>query len=568
MTCTYPPELLSKILEAIFPDKLPTLAEYEQRFPPRKLREGAIVTRVGPSPTGFMHIGTVYVGLLSERFAHQTGGVCFIRIEDTDKKREVAGATTFICEAFDYFEIAFDEGRVRPDAERGQYGPYVQSARAAIYQSHVKWLLENGLAYPCFCTAEELDEIRQRQQAGRLRPGYYGDWALWRNKPAEEVLAALSVGKPYVIRFKSPGDASRKITFEDLIYGARTVPENDQDIVILKSDRLPTYHLAHAVDDHLMRTTHVIRGDEWLPSLPVHLQLFQALGWQPPTYAHIAPINKLDGSSKRKLSKRKDPEASVEYFINRGYPREAVLEYLLNIANSNFEDWRRDCPTSDYREFPLSFERLRNSSGPLFDFIKLENIARDVVARLSTPELQERLVAWARTHDPAFAAVLENDADYALRILSIERDGPKVRKDIGRWCEVRAETEFFFDEWFQLSISEAMSLFGGMDREEVKQLVESFCNSYSSDDGQDEWFGKIKAIATRHGFAEKAGDYKRNPANYKGTVADVAKVYRVLLTGRSQSPDLFSIMRAMGKDRVFARLSIASARPETLSGSG
>ena len=344
----------------------------------------------------------------------------------------------------------------------------------------------------------------------------------------------------------------------DLLFGDREVPENDQDIVILKSDRLPTYHLAHVVDDHLMGTTHVIRGDEWLSSLPIHLQLFDALEWTAPAYAHVAPINKMDGGSRRKLSKRKDPEASVGYFFKLGYPPEAVIDYLLNVANSNFEDWRRDHPDADFRAFPLSFDRLRGSSGPLFDFPKLDNISREKVALLPPTVLYDRVLAWAREYDAELAAMLASDSDYGRRIFAIERDGEKARKDIAKWSDVREGMEFFFDERFALGLDEAFALLAPLDAESVRAIVKAFEASYDPSEGRDDWFDKIKVIARAQGFAEKAGDYKRHPEAYKGTVSDVAKVFRVLLTGRTQTPDLHAVMRAMGRERVFARLAIAN----------
>lgn len=553
MTSPLSPEDLAAVVAAILPEDGLTLEALEQRYPPRDLPAGAMVTRVGPSPTGFMHVGTLYAGLICERFAHQSGGACFIRLEDTDRKREVEGAADLIFGGFDHFGVRFDE----TSRAGGGYGPYIQSERAFAYRAAVRALMERGLAYPCFATAEELDAMRALQQAQGARPGYYGKWAKWRDRPAADVMAELKAGTPFVVRFRSPGDIECKTTVDDLIYGERTVSENDQDIVILKSDGLPTYHMAHVVDDHFMRTTHVIRGDEWLPSLPTHLQLFAAMGWTPPAFAHIAPINKLDGSSKRKLSKRKDPEATVSYFIDLGYPPEAVIEYLLNLANSNFEDWRRDNPAADYRDFAFSMEKLKNSNGPLFDFVKLDNISRDVVARLSTEALRDRVTAWARTFDPGFAARLEAEPDYALRFLGIERDGPKVRKDIAKWADVRAEVDFFFDEVFaQIPYSlEAVS--DRLTADDVRSIVQAFMASYDPADSSEAWFDKIKAVARDNGFAEKAGDYKRDPDAFKGTVADVAKVFRVLLAGRPQTPDLYSIMQAMGRDRVFARVSRA-----------
>jgi glutamyl-tRNA synthetase len=379
---------------------------------------------------------------------------------------------------------------------------------------------------------------------------------VWRNKPLEEAVEAIKAGRPYVIRYRSPGDPEKKMTFNDLLFGERTVPESDQDIVIMKADRLPTYHLAHVVDDHLMRTTHVIRGDEWLPSLPLHLQLFQSLGWTPPAYAHIAPINKLDGNSKRKLSKRKDPEASVSYFVDLGYPQVALLEYLLNLANSNFEDWRKENPDLSYRAFPVTMERLAKSNGPLFDFTKLDNIARDVVARMSAAEVYDALLDWAKAHDEPFAALLEANADYAVKVLGIERGGANARKDIARWADAKALILPFFDSEFALTPGQALELLGNRTADDIRDIVADFRAGYSPADGKEEWFAKVKAIAVARGFAEKPGDYKRNPELYKGTVADVAKIFRVLLMGQLQTPDLHEIMLAMGQERVFKRLSL------------
>jgi glutamyl-tRNA synthetase len=548
---------LDEIIQTVFGDDLPDPAALERQYPPRVLPEGAMVTRVGPSPTGFMHIGTLYVGLLSYQLARQSSGVSFLRIEDTDKKREVEGALGFIQEAFDHYGIRFDEGLDAQGGDVGSYGPYTQSRRMKIYQAYVRALMQRGLAYLCFASPEELDALRQKQQARSTRPGYYGKWAIWRDRSEEDALAALREGKPYVVRFRSMGDIERKVMIDDLIFGERALAENDQDIVIMKSDRLPTYHLAHVVDDHLMRTTHVVRADEWLPSLTTHLQMFDALGWAPPRYAHIAPINKLDGGSRRKLSKRKDPEASVSYFMELGYPIEAVLEYLLNLANSNFEDWRKQNPATPWREFTLTFERLRNSSGPLFDFAKLDSISKDVVSRLSASELYDRIETWARRYDASFATLIASDADYVRKILSIERGGEKVRKDIAKWADVRDEIRYFFDSEFGMTLEAALPHLGKLQADDVRAIVQAFKATYQADDENAPWFDKIKAIARAHGFAESGGEYKRNPDAYKGMVADVAKVFRVLLTGKPQTPDLHALMKVMGQERVFARLSIA-----------
>ena len=545
-----------KIIESIFSDPLPTLEELERKYPPRELGEKAKVTRVGPSPTGFMHIGTLYTALLSERFAHQTNGVFFLRIEDTDKKREVEGATDFISEAFAHFKLPIDEGRDVSGSEHGLYGPYTQSARMVIYHSYVKRLLEQGNAYLCFCTVEDLERIREEQKNEKVRTGYYGKWALWRDRPIKEVAEMLAAGKPFVIRFKANGNYDRKMVIDDLILGERTLPENDQDIVIMKSDRLPTYHLAHVVDDHLMRTTHVIRGDEWLSSLPTHLQLFEVLGWPPPAYAHIAAIQKVEKSSKRKLSKRKDPEANIGYFDELGYPPEALIEYLLNLANSNFEDWRRAHPQSHYREFTLTFEKLRSSNGPLFDFKKLEDISREILARLSAEELYGQALAWAEKHDAPFAGLLKEDPDYTKRILSIERGVPNARKDIRKLSDIKPDVDYFFDQHFQLTPSEVAEKLNFIPLDEIRRIVKEFVDGYRPEDSKEEWFEKMKSIARNHHFAESNAELKKNPTIFKGGMADLTKIFRLLLAGRMQTPDLYTIMQIMGQERVLRRLSI------------
>lgn len=544
------------IIESIFPDPLPTLDELERKYPPRELREGSMVTRVGPSPTGFMHIGTLYTALLSERFAHQTSGVFFLRIEDTDKKREVEGATDFISEAFDHFKVPIDEGRDISGTEHGLYGPYTQSARMRIYHSYINHLLEQGNAYLCFCTVEDLEGIREKQKNKKARTGYYGEWALWRDRPLEEVAEMLKAGRPYVIRFKATGNHERKIAIDDLIVGRRMLPENDQDIVIMKSDKLPTYHLAHVVDDHLMRTTHVIRGDEWLSSLPTHLQLFEVLGWQSPTYAHIAAIQKLENSSKRKLSKRKDPEANIGYFDEQGYPPDALIEYLLNLANSNFEDWRKANPQSHYREFPLTFEKLRSSNGPLFDFKKLEDISRDILARSSAGEVYEQAIAWAEKYDAPFAELLKDDPDYTKKILSMERGVPNARKDIKKLSDIKPQIDYFFDKHFQLTPPEVAEKLSFLSIEEIKEIVKEFIDEYRAEDSKDEWFEKLKLIARHHNFATSNAELKKNPTTFKGGMAEVAQIFRVLLAGRIQTPDLYTIMQIMGQERVMRRLSV------------
>lgn len=544
-----------EIIERLLPEKRETPAELEERYPARQLPEGAVVTRFAPSPTGFMHIGGLYSALISERLAHQSGGVFYLRIEDTDKKREVAGASGLITGSLAHYGIPVDEGETPEGDEAGAYGPYKQSARRNIYQSYVRDLLERGSAYPCFATAEELEKMRAIQEAGDERPGYYGRWAKWRDRSEEEVVAALDAGQPFVIRFRSEGDFNRRIQVKDLLLGSRDLNENDQDIVLLKSDGLPTYHLAHVVDDHLMRTTQVIRGNEWFPSLPLHLQLFAALGWSAPAYGHIFPIQKLEGASKRKLSKRKDPEADVSFYAQAGYPERAVIEYLLNLANSNFEDWRRDHPDQDNRAFPLTLKKLASSNGPLFDFDKLDSISREIISRYSAAEVYAQASRWAERFDPELFAKLAAEAEYACRILDIERGGAlKVRKDIGKWSEVRREVEYFFDDWFCPTKAELAALLADLQAEDFEGIIARFEATYDEADDGPAWFDKLKAIARELGYAESAKELKAEPEKYRGSVADVAKLLRVLVTGRTQTPDLCSIMRVMGRERVLRRL--------------
>lgn len=549
-------ETKQQIINRLFPKALPSIAEIEARYTSRELKSGQMVTRIAPSPTGFMHVGTIYTALVNERLAHQSGGVFFLRIEDTDKKREVAGATDLIVKSLAHYGIRVDEGQNAAGEEIGAYGPYKQSAREEIYQAYVKSLVERGLAYPCFVTSEELDAIRSEQEALKIRPGYYGKWAKWRNKTDEEVIAALDAGLPFVIRFKSPGNFDNYVAMTDLLLGDRKVSENDQDIVLMKSDGMPLYHLAHVVDDHLMQTTHVIRGDEWFSSVSLHLQLFTAMGWTAPRYGHIPPIQKMDGKSKRKISKRKDPEANALFYDEQGYPKDAVLEYLINLANSNFEDWRKANPTADNREFQITLEKLAGSNGPLFDFVKLGDISKEIIARYSADRVCDEYLAWAEKYQTDFGTFVQVNRDYVIRIFNIERgtDG-MARKDFAKWSDVRGEIEYFFDEHFQMSAEKAIETIGNLRIEDVKNIVEAYMKIHDDKFTKEEWFAKLKEIAKANGFADNMKEFKADPSAFKGNVADVAKIFRVLLTGRVQSPDLHAVIAVMGRERVFARLS-------------
>lgn len=539
-----------KLAELLFPDCSKTPEEYEAFYPPRALGEGARVTRFAPSPTGFLHIGGLFASLAAERAAHLSGGVFFLRIEDTDKKREVEDGVTGIIKGLESFHISFDEGMTGPVADRGAYAPYLQSRRAAIYASCARRLVELGLAYPCFCGEAELQAIRAEQEAKKELPGYYGAYAKCRDLPFEAVEARVKAGESYVIRLRSPGRADRRVSFKDGVKGKIEMPENTMDIVLLKSDGIPTYHFAHAVDDHFMRTTDVIRGDEWVSSVPVHLQLFEVLGYKPPRYAHISPIMKEDGGAKRKISKRKDPEAAVSYFVDEGYPAESVLEYLLTLLNSNYEDWRRANPALPYTDFPFSLSKM-SSSGALFDMAKLMDLSRNVIARMTAQEVYDGVTAWAQIYDAELFTLLSRDRAYAEGIFAIDRGGAKPRRDIAKWSDVRQWLSFFYDELWNGEYDEL----GNMTREDTRKIIEAYCAVYDVSDDKDTWFNKIKDLCEPLGFAREVKTYKKNPDAYKGHVGDVSGVLRLALTGRRQTPDLCSIMALFGRERCQARFA-------------
>ena len=435
----------------IFPDAK-EISYYEEKYPERNLPEGAVVTRFAPSPTGFVHIGGLYQALVARTVAEKTGGVFFLRVEDTDQKREVENGVTGIVNSLKDFDMAPDEGMISDTEEIGNYGPYKQSLRKEIYQAYAKHLLEQGKAYPCFCTPDDLEEIRNKQEAAKLRTGYYGVWAKCRNLSVEEMAEKVKAGEPYIIRFKSPGREDRKIKHKDVIKGNVDFPENDQDIIIIKSDGLPTYHFAHAVDDHLMHTTHVIRSDEWLSSVPLHLQLFHELGFKAPKYAHISPIMKNDNGGKRKLSKRKDPEAAVSYYKEQGIPTDAVKEYLLNIANSTFENWRRANPDKKIEEFDFQLNKM-SVSGALFDMIKLLDIGKTVISKMTAEDVYEKSLKWAEEYDNELSDLLKNK-EYALKIFGIERGNKKPRKDIAKWSDVKENISYMYDSEFYKNTQE------------------------------------------------------------------------------------------------------------------
>lgn len=537
-----------RLAQLLFPNITKTPAQLlEKQFPPRGLKEGAQVTRFAPSPTGFLHIGGVFSAMISERVAHTTGGRAILRIEDTDKKREVAGGVQLIAQGLRDFGIAFDEGAIDDENESGDYGPYTQSHRAEYYHVFCKELVEKGLAYPCFCTAEEIDAIRRGQEAQGVTPGYWGEYARCRELTLEQVQEKLKAGLPYVVRLRSPGKPGGRVKFKDAIRGDIEMEENFVDVVLLKSDGIPTYHFAHVVDDTLMRVTQVVRGDEWIASAPIHLQLFWLCGLKAPKYAHIAPIMKEEDGSRRKLSKRKDPEAAVSYFTQEGYPAEAVMEYLLTIANSNFEDWRRQNKDAHYSSFPFKLNKM-SASGALFDLKKLQSVSVEVISRMTAEEVYVQASAWAQRFDPALYAVLAQNADFAKALFGIDRGGKKPRKDIVRWSDVRSYAAYFYDELFQRE--ETLELEPDLQR----QVLEAYLPVMDCTDDKDSWFGKMKELCPSLGMSPDVKAYKAAPDQFRGHVGDVSAAVRMAVTGRKNTPDLHAIMALLGQETCEKRI--------------
>ena len=542
-----------RMAELLLPDIDKTPEYYENMYPTRNLPEGARVTRIAPSPTGYLHLGTLFAALVNRITATSTGGIFFTRIEDTDKKREIAGGIEDIIDGLNRFGINIDEGFVSGTCESGEYGPYQQSHRAEIYQTFVKDLIKKGLAYPCFCTAEELEQVRAQQEKNKIRTGYHGEYARHRNITVDKAAELINQGKPYVVRLKSNGDESRRITFEDGIKGKIEMPENDEDFVLLKSDGIPTYHFAHAVDDHLMHTTLVLRGDEWISSVPKHIQLFRLLGFKPPKYAHIAPIMKLENGAKRKISKRKDPEAAVRFFAEQGYESENVIEYLMTIAASDFEDWRRANPDASYKTFKFNLKKM-SVSGALFDENKLLDVSKNRISKLKSAEVYEKLTAWAKEFDSEFYTILTADPDYTRAILAIDRDNTaKPRKDLAKWNEAKSFYAYFFKELYvpDFTLPEKVTC------ADAAAFLKQYIKVYNSTDDRQVWFDKIKAIAPTLGFAAETKEYKANPEQFKGHAGDLSTVLRIAVTGRQNTPDLCSIMAVLGEDESKARIENA-----------
>ncbi len=540
-----------ELADLVFPNIDKTPEYYENLYPKRNLPEGAMVTRFAPSPTGFIHLGSLFGANLDRRLAEQTNGVCYLRIEDTDGKREVEDGINLIINGLKVFDIKFDEGQMGEHESKGDYGPYVQSERKDIYQCYAKWLIERDLAYPCFCTPEELDAIRERQEKLKIVPGYYGEYATCRKLSESQMIERIKNGEEFIIRLKSPGSMSKKIRFKDMVRGNIDFPENVQDIVLIKSDGLPTYHFAHAIDDHLMRTTHVVRGEEWISSIPLHVQLFEVLGFEMPNYIHTPTIMKDDNGSKRKISKRKDPEASASFYKDNGIPREAVIDYLMNILNSNFEDWRKNNPLAPLAEFKVDPHKM-SSSGALFDLVKLNDVSKNTIAHFTAEKIYNEGLTWAEEFDTELAKLMKEHKDFTISALNIERTGPKVRKDIAKWSDLRENLAYLYDEVFfeQPHEDEWQSI---NDKDEIKKIIEEYVKIYDENDDKDTWFNKIKDVAEKFGYAREVKEYKKNPENYKGHVGDVSTVIRVALTGRRNTPDLYEILKLMGKDRAMKR---------------
>ena len=535
------------LAQLLFPDVTDTPESLEEKYPLRQLPEGAVVTRMAPSPTGFVHLGNLVQGLTAERMAHQSGGVLFLRVEDTDAKREVPGAVEVLLGTLKHYGICFDEGATI-DGDAGIYGPYRQRQRAAIYHVYAKKLVSEGMAYPCFCTEEELAAMREKQEANKETTGYYGKYAMWRDRSMEDIQAQLAAGNPWVLRFRSTGSVENQFKFDDLVKGKLTITENDVDHVLLKSDGIPTYHFAHAVDDHLMRTTHVVRGDEWLPTLPFHIQLFKALGFRLPKYVHIGPLMKMDGTSKRKLSKRKDPELALTYYKAEGFPVEAVYEYIMTLLNSNYEDWRRANPTAPAADFKFSPKKL-NPAGNLFDYAKLTDVSKNEIAKMDADKVYSLLAEWAGEFDPDFAAKLTSDPQYATSILAIGRGGKKPRKDLAVWKDAKDYMGFFYDEYLEKPVFDEK-----FSAETVKTALNKFLEKFDIADDSGIWFEKVKEITTEMGFTTDMKAYKADPTAFPGTVADVSTFIRQATTGKTNSPDLYTVMQILGYERTVQRI--------------
>lgn len=542
------------LADLIFPNLEHDVEYYEALYPERNLKEGEKVTRFAPSPTGYLHIGGFFQALIDYMLAKNSNGIFYLRNEDTDKAREVDTAVELIMKTLNQYGLVPDEYEYEGKIV-GEYGPYIQSERKEIYHAYIKRLIEIGRAYPCFCTREELNEMRQKQEERKKRTGYYGSYAKCRKLTVEEQIEKIKANTPYVIRFRSNGDFDNKIVFEDLVKGRLSLSENDIDDVIMKSDNmLPTYHFAHVVDDHLMHTTHVVRGEEWLPSVTKHIEMFKAFGFKPPKYIHTPLIIKKDGDSVRKISKRKDPEASMSYYTEKGYPEEAVIEALMTIINSNYEEWHTNNPDKTFRDFTFSPKKM-SSSGALFDLEKLNNISRDVISKMTKEELLERSLNWANKFDEELKELIEKDKEYYMNIINIERCQKKPRKDYETYSDIKNYIWYMYDELF---IKEDKTYeFNGIDIEEVRNVLKTYFDKYyDASFDKDTWFNKMKEAAEEMGYCANMKEYKLNPDNYKGSIADFSMIIRVALTTKTTTPDLYEIMKLLGTDRIKERIAL------------
>lgn len=551
-----------KLSDLIFPDVDMTVEDLEKKYPKRNLEEGAMVTRFAPSPTGFLHTGALFTTLVDKLLALKSGGTYYLRIEDTDTKREVKGSVKLFTEELEKFGLAPEEGVISETEEVGDYGPYRQSKRRNIYRICAKYLVEKGLAYPCFCTPEMLDTTRKAQEANKIVPGYYGVYAKCRNISVDESIERVEAGEEYILRFRSSGSHLKKTFFIDGGRGKIELAENDQDVVLIKKDGLPTYHFAHVCDDHFMRTTHVVRGEEWIPSTPIHLDLFRAMDFEPVTYVHVPLIMVKDGSSKRKLSKRKDKEAAVSYFLKAGYEKEAMIEYLMTIANSDFESWRSKNKDVDVFSFNFKINKM-SSSGSLLDIPKLNDISKEVIAKMKSREVLEKVLSWSKEYDEATYEVLNRDLDYIKKILALERDeAKKVRKDIYKWEDILPTFFYFFDDLFEKDLKETGREFDNileanskLKEEDINKVLGLYSKTYSENHTKDEWFANLKECANELGFCTDMKAYKAEPEKYIGSTADFAGIVRAAITNKKNSPDIYEIMQILGKDRVLKRLN-------------
>lgn len=545
-----------ELADLIYPNITKTPEDYEKIYPERNLKEGAVVSRFAPSPTGFVHMGSLLTTLIERKIPDETDGIFYLRIEDTDQKRSVENGIQGIVNDLKNFEIKIDEGVIGEDKQIGNYGPYIQSERKEIYECYAKSLIEKGLAYPCFCTPEELDETRSLQELNKERIGYYGSFAKCRNLSNEERARRIKNNEPYIIRLKSPGDYEKKIAFNDLVRGKIIFPENDLDVVLIKSDGLPIYHFAHAIDDHLMRTTHVLRGEEWLSSVPVHIQLFNILGFKIPEYAHLGLVMKIDEETgaKRKLSKRKDKEAAVSFYHEQGIPVEAVKLYLMTIGNSNFEEWLNQNPNASINDFKFSFKKM-SASGSLFDLEKLINISRNYISRLTAEEVYDKALKYTEEFDKEFYDLLVKYKNYAINMFNIERNQKKPRKDYASFSEIKKYTWYMFDELFTKDVDYEFQSINDID--EIKKILKLYIDKYyNEDDDEQTWFERLKDLACELGYAREVKEYKENPDKYKGHIGDISMVLRVALTSRSMTPNLYQIMKLFGKKRVIDRFNL------------